>query len=595
MSAPESRKRRADAEDLDDEVPSSLPWIKRPRLEGRVTVKAKHKYNPEAPEIDVELSLDDAQFQPQPLYWGNGDRRILYLNFADNEWYQKQLINPVMVLWVVCKEKVMKNAYVMRRFIEEAVALNIQVVRLNPRTLPLLVPCYGHRPDCARGDWSPFLARDASNRIFPNRLDLLSPDGLPLKPLESTEPLDAMSDCESLQQLLPQTAGVATEINVDAAIGVAASHVQSASKLPILSGFSVVRFDGHHRYLPMPDVVLTRCGANINYHGISLIRHLETMGCTVINRLDALMVSRDKFFTHQVGASHCLNCIHFLRISLSSSSFSCWIARQVMSAHGIPLPKSVMLTPPLDPQNTADLVQRHLSFPVIVKSVSGSLGRAVWKADDRESLKTLLEQLLSPPPAPSNSATTVPAETGAPSDALEPVQLSSVPAPTVSEQTATEGIASNASSETASTVTSAPSLSATGSNPDPMRNPLLFQQYISYSHGRDIRVIVIGNRAVAAMLRQSTNGDFKANISQGGVATQVELSPQLAELAVRVTQLCGLDFAGVDILIDHDGYKLCEVNSSPFFEGLEQATQFNVPKAQLLHILQRFQSSKSLK
>ena len=47
----------------------------------------------------------------------------------------------------------------------------------------------------------------------------------------------------------------------------------------------------------------------------------------------------------------------------------------------------------------------------------------------------------------------------------------------------------------------------------------IFQQYIAESHGRDVRVLVIDGKAVAAMERRSADGGFKANISLGGVAS----------------------------------------------------------------------------
>jgi gamma-F420-2:alpha-L-glutamate ligase len=38
-----------------------------------------------------------------------------------------------------------------------------------------------------------------------------------------------------------------------------------------------------------------------------------------------------------------------------------------------------------------------------------------------------------------------------------------------------------------------------------------------------------------------------------------------------------LDVAGVDILLDSDGYRICEANSSPGFQGLEKACRISVP------------------
>lgn len=105
----------------------------------------------------------------------------------------------------------------------------------------------------------------------------------------------------------------------------------------------------------------------------------------------------------------------------------------------------------------------------------------------------------------------------------------------------------------------------------------IFQQYVKASHGRDVRVLVVNGRAVAAMERRSTDGSFKSNISLGGVGSAFEPPASMAELAVRVASVLGLDVAGVDILLDSDGYRICEANSSPGFQGLEKACRISVP------------------
>lgn len=107
----------------------------------------------------------------------------------------------------------------------------------------------------------------------------------------------------------------------------------------------------------------------------------------------------------------------------------------------------------------------------------------------------------------------------------------------------------------------------------------IFQQYIKSSHGRDVRVLVIDGKAVAAMERRSADGSFKSNISLGGIGTCFDPPPEMAQLAIRVTEALGLDVAGVDILFDRDGYRICEANSSPGFQGLEKACGISVPDA----------------
>jgi RimK family alpha-L-glutamate ligase len=123
-------------------------------------------------------------------------------------------------------------------------------------------------------------------------------------------------------------------------------------------------------------------------------------------------------------------------------------------------------------------------------------------------------------------------------------------------------------------------------------NNLIIQEFISEKIGQDIRVIVIGEQAIGAMLRTSRPGGFKSNYSAGGTIEKYPLTPELAELAVKATKSLGLNMAGVDILFDKDSYKICEVNFSPYFEGFEKATGINVPQEVFKFILQKLAERK---
>ncbi|MCL4715577.1 MAG: RimK family alpha-L-glutamate ligase [Hyphomonadaceae bacterium] len=106
----------------------------------------------------------------------------------------------------------------------------------------------------------------------------------------------------------------------------------------------------------------------------------------------------------------------------------------------------------------------------------------------------------------------------------------------------------------------------------------IFQQYIRASHGRDVRVLVIDSKVVAAMERQSADGGFKSNISLGGHGRPFAPPPEMAELALKVARALDLDIAGIDILFDTHGYRVCEANSAPGFQGLERACGLDVPE-----------------
>lgn len=116
----------------------------------------------------------------------------------------------------------------------------------------------------------------------------------------------------------------------------------------------------------------------------------------------------------------------------------------------------------------------------------------------------------------------------------------------------------------------------------------LFQQYVRASHGRDVRVLVINGKAVAAMERRSSDGGFKSNISLGGHGTLYDPPHEMAELAVRVARELELDIAGVDILFDENGYRVCEANSAPGFQGLERACAVDVPEIIFRAMAKRF-------
>jgi len=107
----------------------------------------------------------------------------------------------------------------------------------------------------------------------------------------------------------------------------------------------------------------------------------------------------------------------------------------------------------------------------------------------------------------------------------------------------------------------------------------ILQHYVRASHGRDVRVLVVGGRVVAAMERRSLTGGFKSNVSLGGVGVAYNPPPEMAELAVKAADALGLDVTGIDILFDEDGYRICEANSAPGFQGLESATGLDVPSA----------------
>lgn len=116
--------------------------------------------------------------------------------------------------------------------------------------------------------------------------------------------------------------------------------------------------------------------------------------------------------------------------------------------------------------------------------------------------------------------------------------------------------------------------------------PMLFQEYIKTSFGRDIRINVVGNKVITSMYRYSDNGDFRANISSGGKMKPYEPTIEEEKLAILCCKVIGLDFAGVDILFGPNEKPLvCEVNSNAHFKSIYECTKVDVADAILEDIL----------
>jgi ribosomal protein S6--L-glutamate ligase len=108
---------------------------------------------------------------------------------------------------------------------------------------------------------------------------------------------------------------------------------------------------------------------------------------------------------------------------------------------------------------------------------------------------------------------------------------------------------------------------------------ILVQEFIKEAEGRDLRVFVVGGKAVAAMERSGAKGDFRSNIHRGGRAEAVKMSAQERSTALKAARSMGLNVCGVDMLRSSRGPLVMEVNSSPGLEGIENATGVDIAGA----------------
>ena len=100
----------------------------------------------------------------------------------------------------------------------------------------------------------------------------------------------------------------------------------------------------------------------------------------------------------------------------------------------------------------------------------------------------------------------------------------------------------------------------------------LVQDFIAETRGKDIRAFVIGKQVVAGMQRTAGNGNFRANLHQGGKAESIDLTEEEKMIAIQATKAIGLDVAGVDLIRTNQGPMILEVNASPGLEGIEKVS-----------------------
>jgi RimK family alpha-L-glutamate ligase len=118
---------------------------------------------------------------------------------------------------------------------------------------------------------------------------------------------------------------------------------------------------------------------------------------------------------------------------------------------------------------------------------------------------------------------------------------------------------------------------------------LILQEFIGEKVWQDLRVFIVWGRIIGCMIRKWKNGDFKSNYSGWGEVFSHIITQKEEILALEAANIIGLDIAWIDILFDKDnGYKICEVNASPWFEGLEKATWKNIAAEIIQYMIQRY-------
>jgi len=115
---------------------------------------------------------------------------------------------------------------------------------------------------------------------------------------------------------------------------------------------------------------------------------------------------------------------------------------------------------------------------------------------------------------------------------------------------------------------------------------VLLQEYIP-NPGIDIRALVVGDHVIGSMKRIAPANEWRANVHLGAKGVPVELDQATQAIAVRASKAVGLEISGVDLIFRGDEPVILEVNVSPGFRGLMQATGVNAADAMVEYAIQK--------
>lgn len=116
-------------------------------------------------------------------------------------------------------------------------------------------------------------------------------------------------------------------------------------------------------------------------------------------------------------------------------------------------------------------------------------------------------------------------------------------------------------------------------------SPHLYQRYLPFRAGTDVRMIVIGGKFFCAMIRENKN-DFRSNIALGGKGAAFSPNAEFIAVAEKCAEILKLDYCGVDLLFGENGAPyVCEVNSNAFISEIERVTGKNIARAYAEYII----------
>ncbi len=103
---------------------------------------------------------------------------------------------------------------------------------------------------------------------------------------------------------------------------------------------------------------------------------------------------------------------------------------------------------------------------------------------------------------------------------------------------------------------------------------------------RDIRAIMIGDKIVAAIYRNSGNGNWKTNMALGGTAEVCKVTPEMEEMCIKAKNAVQGDIVGVDLMESNErGLVVHEVNNTTEYKNTVRVCGVDIPSLMIDYVM----------
>ena len=111
--------------------------------------------------------------------------------------------------------------------------------------------------------------------------------------------------------------------------------------------------------------------------------------------------------------------------------------------------------------------------------------------------------------------------------------------------------------------------------------------------GKDIRVFIIGNKIIKALLRTSENS-FKSNYSLGGHVEEYTLNDQEQDMVNAILKKMSLDYAGVDFIFHNDRAVFNEIEDAVGARMLYQVSDIDIVQKYVDYIMEELEKDSAI-